>query len=140
MYFDQEDKSIISKISEGKIKDIESFIMDSCSFIRVRYKVNHFWYYNVVFNTEEIIVPVDENRFFQKIKKFADLLDYLESKNFVNIDREDVALNSMLPIFKENGSPFDDILVLLYKYQGKKISASRDLSLLLRMRPRNMAS
>ena len=139
MYFDEEDKSIITKIAEGKIKDIESFIGECCSFVRVRYKINHFWYFNVVFNTEEIIVPVDENRFFQKVKKFTDLLGYLETRKFVNVEREEVALNSLLPIFKEDGSPYDDVLVLVYKYQGRKIIGSKDLSLLLRMRPRNIA-
>lgn len=139
MYFDDEDKAIIQKISEGKITDIESFITECCSFIRVHYKINHFWYFNVVFNTEEIIVPVDENRFFEKIKKFSNLLDYLETKNFVQTQKEVVPLNSILPIFKEDGSPFDESLVLVYKYQGKKIIASRDLSLLLRMKPRNIA-
>jgi hypothetical protein len=139
MYFDEEDKAIIKKISEGKITDIESFIIESCSFIRVHYKINHFWYFNVVFNTEEIIVPVDENRFFERIKKFANLLDYLETKNFVQVQKEVVPLNSILPIFKEDGSPFDETLVLVYKYQGKRIIASRDLSLLLRMKPRNIA-
>jgi len=140
MYFDEEDKSIISKIAEGKITDIESFIGECCSFVRVRYKINHFWYFNVVFNTEEIIVPVDENRFFQKVKKFTDLLNYLETRNFVNVDKDAVALNSLLPIFKEDGSPFDDVLVLIYKYQGRKILGNSDLSLLLRMKPRNIAS
>lgn len=139
MYFDEEDKSIIQKIADGQIKDIESFIGECCSYIRVRYKINHFWYFNVVFNTEEIIVPVDENRFFEKIKKFTGLLDYLENKNFINVDKEVVALNSILPIFKDDGSPFDEVLVLVYKYQGRKILASRDLSLLLRMKPRNIA-
>jgi hypothetical protein len=139
MYFDDEDKVIIQKISDGKIKDIESFILETCSYIRVHYKINHFWYFNVVFNTDEIIVPVDENRFFEKIKKFVNLLDYLENKSFIQVQKEVVPLNSILPIFKEDGSPFDDILVLVYKYQGKKIIASRDLSLLLRMKPRNIA-
>jgi hypothetical protein len=140
MYFDEEDKSIITKIAEGKINDIESFIGECCSFVRVRYKINHFWYFNVVFNTEEIIVPVDENRFFQKVKKFTDLLNYLETRKFVNVDKEPVALNSLLPIFKEDGSPFDDVLVLIYKYQGRKILGTSDLTLLLRMKPRNIAS
>ena len=139
MYFDEEDKTIIQKISEGKITDMESFIAESCSYIRVRYKINHFWYFNVVFNTDEIIVPIDENRFLEKIKKFVNLIDYLEKKNFIQVQREVVPLNSILPIFKEDGSPFDDILVLIYKYQGKKITGSRDLSLLLRMKPRNIA-
>jgi len=139
MYFDEEDKAILQKISEGKIKDIESFILESCSYIRVHYKVNHFWYFNVVFNTDEIIVPVEEHRFFEKIKKFVNLLEYLESKNFVQVQKEVVPLNSILPVFKEDGSPFDDALVLVYKSQGKKIIATRDLSLLLRMKPRNMA-
>ncbi|HSD64334.1 MAG TPA: hypothetical protein VLB50_11065 [Ignavibacteriaceae bacterium] len=139
MYFDEEDKRIIGKIADGKITDIESFILECCSYIRVRYKINHFWYFNVVFNTEEIIVPVDENRFFEKIKKFTNLLDYLEDKNFINVNKEAVALNSILPIFRENGSPFDEVLVLVYKYQGRKILASRELSLILRMKPRNIA-
>lgn len=139
MYFDEEDKSIISKIADGKINDLESFILESCSYVRVRYKINHFWYFNVVFNTEEIIVPVDENRFFEKIKKFTNLLDYLESKKFINVDKDTVPLNSILPIFRENGSPFDEVLVLVYKYQGRKILASRELSMLLRMKPRNIA-
>ncbi len=139
MYFDEEDKLIIGKISEGKITDIESFITECCSYVRVRYKINHFWYFNVVFNTEEIIVPVNENLFFEKIKKFTNLLDYLENKNFINVNKDAVPLNSVLPIFKENGSPFDDVLVLVYKYQGRKILASRELSMLLRMKPRNIA-
>jgi hypothetical protein len=139
MYFDQEDKDIIQKISDKKITDIESFIGESCSYIRVRYKINHFWYFNVVFNTDEIIVPVDENRFFEKIKKFTNLLDYLETKNFIQVQKEIVPLNSILPVFKDNGSPFDEALVLVYKYQGKKIIAAGDLSLLLRMKPRNIA-
>jgi hypothetical protein len=139
MYFDEEDKNIIQKISEGKITEMESFITECCSYIRVRYKINHFWYFNVVFNTEEIIVPVDENRFFEKIKKFTSLLDYLESKSFIQVQKEVVSLNSILPIFKDDGSPFDEALVLIYKYQGRKIIASRDLSLLLRMKPRNIA-
>jgi hypothetical protein len=139
MYFDEDDKLIIQKISDGKVKDIESFISECCSYIRVRYKINHFWYFNVVFNTEEIIVPVEENRFFEKIKKFTSLLDYLENKNFISVDKEIVPLNSILPIFKDDGSPFDEVLVLVYKYQGRKILASRDLSLLLRMKPRNIA-
>ncbi len=139
MYFDEEDKLIIGKISEGKITDIESFITECCSYVRVRYKINHFWYFNVVFNTEEIIVPVNESMFFEKIKKFTNLLDYLENKNFINVNKDAVPLNSVLPIFKENGSPFDDVLVLVYKYQGRKILASRELSMLLRMKPRNIA-
>ena len=139
MYFDEEDKEIIQKISNGKVTDIESFITECCSYIRVHYKINHFWYFNVVFNTDEILVPVDENRFFEKIKKFANLLDYLETKNFIQVQKEVVPLNSILPVFKEDGSPFDETLVLVYKYQGKKIIASRDLSLLLRMKPRNIA-
>jgi hypothetical protein len=139
MYFDEEDKEIIQKISNGTVTDIESFITECCSYIRVHYKINHFWYFNVVFNTDEILVPVNENRFFEKIKKFANLLDYLETKNFIQVQKEVVPLNSILPIFKEDGSPFDETLVLVYKYQGKKIIASRDLSLLLRMKPRNIA-
>ncbi len=139
MYFDEEDKEIIQKISDGKITDIETFITECCSYIRVRYKINHFWYFNVVFNTDEIIVPVDENRFFDKIKKFTNLLDYLETKNFIQVQKEVVPLNNILPIFKDDGSPFDETLVLVYKYQGKRIIASRDLSLLIRMKPRNIA-
>ena len=139
MYFDEEDKEIIQKISNGKVTDIESFITECCSYIRVHYKINHFWYFNVVFNTDEILVPVNENRFFEKIKKFANLLDYLETKNFIQVQKEVVPLNSILPVFKEDGSPFDETLVLVYKYQGKRIIASRDLSLLLRMKPRNIA-
>ena len=139
MYFDEEDKAIIQKIADGKVIDIETFILECCSYIRVRYKINHFWYFNVVFNTEEIIVPVDENRFFEKIKKFTNLLDYLESKNFINVNKEVVSLNSILPIFKDDGSPFDEVLVLVYKYQGRKILASREISLLLRMKQRNIA-
>lgn len=139
MYFDEEDKSIIQKISDGKIPDVESFIIECTSYIRVHYKINHFWYFNVVFNTDEIIVPVDENRFFEKIKKFVNLLDYLESKNFVQVQKEVVPLNNILPVFKNDGSPFDEALVLIYKSQGKKIIASRDLSLLIRMKPRNLA-
>lgn len=139
MYFDEEDKAIIQKISDKKITDIESFILENCSYIRVHYKINHFWYFNVVFNTDEIIVPVDEHRFLEKTRKFVNLLDYLESKNFIQVQKEVVPLNSILPIFKEDGSPFDDALVLVYKYQGKKIIAYRDLSLLIRMKPRNIA-
>ena len=139
MYFDEEDKAILQKISDGKIKDLESFILENCSYVKVNYKINHFWYFNVVFNTDEIIVPVDEHRFFEKVKKFVNLFDYLESKNFIQVQKEVVSLNSILPIFKEDGSPFDDVLVLVYKSQGKKIISSRDLSLLIRMKLRNIA-
>ena len=35
MYFDDEDKAIIQKISEGKVTDVESFILESCSWVRL---------------------------------------------------------------------------------------------------------
>jgi hypothetical protein len=113
-------------INSEKVKSLESFIKKFCEFeIEEGTSVVAWPPYKI--SKESMIIPKDENEFFHKVYDFCKLVDKLIAHELLQFGTKPVGLNELLPVFRKDGKPFQEIWELLKNKQSLTINPTPQL-------------